>query len=169
MVFEFPELQGPMGGIYAREEGQPEQSGRRSTHQYLPVGVEADAPPSREQLGAAAVTWAAVSLADKLTRSCRLIQLARRSQVRAIRSRCGGTPRADAGAGRSAGPDWDQDRIAAARRWWRTALEVYGRPAPRPANIRHFSYERLLSVMLERGAPVEVVRAVVSPADAERR
>ena len=30
MVFEFPELQGTMGGIYAREEGQPEGSGRRS-------------------------------------------------------------------------------------------------------------------------------------------
>jgi glycyl-tRNA synthetase beta chain len=30
------------------------------------VGVEADAPPSRQQLGPAAVTWAAVSLADKL-------------------------------------------------------------------------------------------------------
>ena len=33
---------------------------------YLPVGVEADAPPARTQLGKAAVTWAAVSLADKL-------------------------------------------------------------------------------------------------------
>src|SRR5207248_2055139 len=33
---------------------------------YLPVGVEADAPPSKAQLGKAAVTWAAVSLADKL-------------------------------------------------------------------------------------------------------
>jgi glycyl-tRNA synthetase beta chain len=33
---------------------------------YLPVGVEADAPPSRLQLGPAATTWAAVSLADKL-------------------------------------------------------------------------------------------------------
>jgi glycyl-tRNA synthetase beta chain len=30
------------------------------------VGVEADAPPTRAQLGKAAVTWAAVSLADKL-------------------------------------------------------------------------------------------------------
>jgi glycyl-tRNA synthetase beta chain len=30
------------------------------------VGVEADAPPSRAQLGKAAVTWAAVSLADKI-------------------------------------------------------------------------------------------------------
>jgi glycyl-tRNA synthetase beta chain len=33
---------------------------------YLPVGVEATAPPTRAQLGQAAVTWAAVSLADKL-------------------------------------------------------------------------------------------------------
>jgi glycyl-tRNA synthetase beta chain len=35
-------------------------------YHYLPVAVEVDAPPSREQLGKAAVTWAAVSLADKL-------------------------------------------------------------------------------------------------------
>jgi glycyl-tRNA synthetase beta chain len=33
---------------------------------YLPVGVEATAPPTKDQLGKAAVTWAAVSLADKL-------------------------------------------------------------------------------------------------------
>ena len=66
MVREFPELQGTMGGIYAREEGQPEAVWKAIYYQYLPVGVEADAPPSRAQLGAAAVTWAAVSLADKL-------------------------------------------------------------------------------------------------------
>ena len=30
------------------------------------MGVEADAPPTKAQLGKAAVTWAAVSLADKL-------------------------------------------------------------------------------------------------------
>lgn len=66
MVFEFPELQGTMGGIYAREEGQPEQVWKAIYYQYLPVGVEADAPPTREQLGSAAVTWAALSLADKL-------------------------------------------------------------------------------------------------------
>src|SRR4029078_11450344 len=35
-------------------------------YQYLPIGVEADAPPSRDQLGAAAVSWASVSLDDKL-------------------------------------------------------------------------------------------------------
>ena len=66
MVFEFPELQGTMGGIYAREQGLPEQVWKAIYFHYLPLAVEAEAPPSKEQLGAAAVTWAAVSLADKL-------------------------------------------------------------------------------------------------------
>jgi glycyl-tRNA synthetase beta chain len=66
MVFEFPELQGTMGGIYAREEGQPEAVWKAIYHHYLPIGVEADAPPSAAQLGEAATVWAAVSLADKL-------------------------------------------------------------------------------------------------------
>jgi glycyl-tRNA synthetase beta chain len=66
MVREFTELQGTMGGIYAREDGQPEAVWKAIYYHYLPVGVEADAPPSKAQLGKAAVTWAAVSLADKL-------------------------------------------------------------------------------------------------------
>jgi len=66
MVFEFPELQGKMGGIYAREEGLPEQVWKAIYYQYLPVGVEPEAPPSRAQLGGAARTWASVALADKL-------------------------------------------------------------------------------------------------------
>ncbi|HYJ92960.1 MAG TPA: glycine--tRNA ligase subunit beta [Vicinamibacterales bacterium] len=66
MVRELTELQGTMGGIYAREEGLPAEIWKAIYYHYLPVGVEADAPPSRQQLGAAAVTWSAVSLADKL-------------------------------------------------------------------------------------------------------
>ncbi|HEY3045513.1 MAG TPA: glycine--tRNA ligase subunit beta, partial [Vicinamibacterales bacterium] len=66
MVREFTELQGTMGGIYARHEGEPEEVWKAMYFHYLPIGVEADAPPSRAQLGKAAVTWAAVSLADKL-------------------------------------------------------------------------------------------------------
>ena len=65
MVFEFPELQGIMGGVYAREEGLPEAVWKAIYYQYLPQGVEADSPPSRKDLGAGAVTWAAVSIADK--------------------------------------------------------------------------------------------------------
>jgi glycyl-tRNA synthetase beta chain len=66
MVRELTELQGTMGGIYAREDGLPEEIWKAIYYHYLPVGVEADAPPTRQQLGGAAVTWAAVSLADKL-------------------------------------------------------------------------------------------------------
>jgi glycyl-tRNA synthetase beta chain len=66
MVREFTELQGVMGGIYAREERQPEAVWKAIYYHYLPVGVEAAGPPTREQLGGGAVTWAAVSLADKL-------------------------------------------------------------------------------------------------------
>ena len=66
MVRELTELQGTMGGIYAREEGLPESIWKAIYFHYLPIGVETDAPPTRQQLGSAAVTWAAVSLADKL-------------------------------------------------------------------------------------------------------
>jgi glycyl-tRNA synthetase beta chain len=66
MVFEFPELQGMMGGVYAREQGLPAAVWKAIYFHYLPIGVDADAPPHRETLGAAATTWAAVSLADKL-------------------------------------------------------------------------------------------------------
>jgi glycyl-tRNA synthetase beta chain len=66
MVRELTELQGTMGGIYAREDGRPEEVWKAIYYHYLPVGVEAGAPPSKEQLGKAAITWAAVSLADKL-------------------------------------------------------------------------------------------------------
>lgn len=66
MVREFTELQGRMGGIYAREEGLPEEVWKAIYFHYLPIGVEGDAAPSRAQLGKAAVSWAAVSLADKL-------------------------------------------------------------------------------------------------------
>ena len=66
MVGEFPELQGVMGGVYAREQGEPEEVWKAIYHHYLPIGIEADAPPSRRALGAAAATWAAVALADKV-------------------------------------------------------------------------------------------------------
>ena len=66
MVGEFPELQGVMGGIYAREDGEPEEVWRAIYYHYLPIGVSADAPPLAKDLGAAGISWAAVSLADKL-------------------------------------------------------------------------------------------------------
>src|SRR5205085_12333215 len=66
MVRELTELQGTMGGIYAREEGQPPEVWKAIYFHYLPIGVEAEAAPTRAQLGGAALTWATVALADKL-------------------------------------------------------------------------------------------------------
>lgn len=66
MVRELTELQGTMGGIYAREDGRPEEVWKAIYFHYLPAAVEPSAPPSREQLGKAAISWAAVALADKL-------------------------------------------------------------------------------------------------------
>ena len=75
MVGEFPELQGTMGGVYAREQGAPEEVWKAIYYHYLPVGVHADAPPTRRDLGAGAETWAAVSLADKLDTLVGLFQV----------------------------------------------------------------------------------------------
>lgn len=66
MVREFTELQGVMGGIYARESGAPEAVWKAIYYQYLPIAVESSAAPSVAALGGGRVTWAAVSLADKL-------------------------------------------------------------------------------------------------------
>ncbi|MCR4373912.1 MAG: glycine--tRNA ligase subunit beta [Acidobacteria bacterium] len=66
MVREFTELQGVMGGIYAREAGEPEAVWKAIYHHYLPVAVEAAGAPAPAALGEGKVTWAAVSLADKL-------------------------------------------------------------------------------------------------------
>jgi len=66
MVREFTELQGTMGGLYAKHEGQPEAVAKAIYFQYLPIGVEPTQPPTREALGAGAIAWAALSVADKL-------------------------------------------------------------------------------------------------------
>ena len=75
MVGEFPELQGTMGGVYAREQGESEEIWKAIYYHYLPVGVESDAPPTPRDLGAGAVTWAAVALADKLDTLVGLFQV----------------------------------------------------------------------------------------------
>ena len=51
MVREFTELQGTMGGIYARHEGLPEAVSKAIYFHYLPVGVEPGQPPTREAAG----------------------------------------------------------------------------------------------------------------------
>ncbi len=60
MVREFPELQGVMGGLYAREQGEPEAVWKAVYSHYRPLGLgeDEDFPLNREGV--------LVSLADKL-------------------------------------------------------------------------------------------------------
>ncbi len=60
MVREFPELQGVMGGLYAREQGEPEPVWKAVYSHYQPTGLGEDDgfPANRE--------GAVVSLADKV-------------------------------------------------------------------------------------------------------
>ena len=58
MVFEFPELQGTMGGHYARHDGESEDVARALAEHYLPVGPSGACP--------SAPVGVAVALADKI-------------------------------------------------------------------------------------------------------
>ncbi len=58
MVTEFPDLQGVMGGCYARKDGEPEAVAQAISEQYMPTRAGGDLPAT--PLGA----W--VALADKL-------------------------------------------------------------------------------------------------------
>jgi glycyl-tRNA synthetase beta chain len=58
MVGEFPELQGIVGGLYARAQGEPEAVARAIYHHYQPAGADDAIPPTLE--------GRLVSLADKL-------------------------------------------------------------------------------------------------------
>jgi glycyl-tRNA synthetase beta chain len=166
MVFEFPELQGTMGGIYAREEGLPEEIWKAIYFQYLPIGVEADAPPSRTQLGAAAVTWAAVSLADKLDTLVALASAGERvtgsRDPFALRRNAQGVIRILADLPELTGISREiplRPLVAEARR-------TLGLGPDAIPEYPAFLYERLPAVLTQRGVPVEVVRAAALPADA---
>ena len=65
MVGEFPELQGVMGGYYARAEGLPDAVADAIRDHYKPVGQGDEVPT--------APVTVAVSLADKLDTICRLL------------------------------------------------------------------------------------------------
>ena len=58
MVREFTELQGVIGGLYARGEGQPEEVWKAIYEHYMPLSLEDECPSTR--------TGALLSIADRL-------------------------------------------------------------------------------------------------------
>ena len=167
MVFEFPELQGTMGGVYARAQGEPEQVWKAIYYHYLPIGVEAEAPPHRQQLGAAAVTWAALSLADKLDTFVSLSSAGEKATGSrdpfALRRQVQGAVRLLMDLPELAGIDRE---ISLATLLAQTA-EVLGTPWPgeleRPAMA--FAVERVRYALEQRRIPLEVARAATADPD----
>ena len=164
MVFEFPELQGTMGGIYAREEGLPEPVWKAIYHQYLPIGVEVDAPPTRAQLGEAAATWAAVSLADKLDTLVGLSNAGEKATGSrdpfGLRRQMHGIVRILMDLPDLAGVDRElglRDLVVAAN-------EQFGGGGGASVNdaVVAFGQERLRYALEQRGYPDEVVRGAIS-------
>ncbi len=164
MVFEFPELQGTMGGIYAREEGLPEPVWKAIYHQYLPIGVEVDAPPTRAQLGEAAATWAAVSLADKLDTLVGLSNAGEKSTGSrdpfGLRRQMHGIVRILMDLPELAGVDRElglRDLVVAAN-------EQFGGGEGASVNdaVVAFGQERVRYALEQRGYPDEVVRGAIS-------
>ena len=151
MVFEFPELQGSMGGVYAREQGLPEPVWRAVYHQYLPVGVEADAAPSKEQLGSAAVTWAAVSLADKLDTVTGLLGAGEKvtgsRDPFGLRRQMHGIVRVLMDLPELTGIDRELD------------LATLGVDGAGAGDVATFAAERVRYALEQRGFPIEIVRA----------
>jgi glycyl-tRNA synthetase beta chain len=165
MVFEFTELQGKIGGIYAREDGHPPQVWRAIYHHYLPVAVEADAAPSRAQLGEATITWAAVSLADKLDTLAGLARAGERATGSrdpfGLRRQMHGVVRVLmdlpelAGIDREIGVRGLLDRAAG-------SFESAGAWDPDAAVA--FAQERVRYALEQRGLSVEVVRGATAAA-----
>lgn len=171
MVFEFTELQGTMGGIYARAEGQPEQVWKAIYYHYLPIGVEADAPPSRAQLGTAAVSWAALSLADKADTFVALSAAGEKATGSrdpfGLRRQVQGAVRVLMDLPELTGIDRE---ISLGAILDRAADGLSGSPVEwsRPETLSQaaaFSLERVRYALEQRGYPVEIARAATSPAD----
>ena len=166
MVFEFPELQGTMGGVYAREEGQPEQVWKTIYHHYLPVGVEADAPPSKADLGAAAVTWAAVALADKLDTVTGLMHAGERATGSrdpfGLRRQMHGIVRILMDLPELTGIERE---IAVGPLADRARQAFVGATGAVTEQAAGFGVERVRFALEQRGFPVEIIRAVTSTPD----
>ena len=179
MVGEFPELQGVMGGVYAREQGEPEEVWKAIYYHYLPVGIEADAPPSKRQLGKAAVSWAAVALADKLDTLVGLFQAGERPTGSrdpfGMRRQAQGLIRILVDLPELTGL---QKRVSLGE-LLKLASHAHGRPGGHEAAEREtqFIRERARYVLEERGFDIRNVRSVthqisldeLRPLDARRK
>jgi len=165
MVRELTELQGTMGGIYAREEGQPPAVWKAIYFHYLPIGVEAEAAPTKDQLGSAAVAWAAVALADKLDSVAGMFAAGERPtgsrDPLGLRRLTQGAVKILADLPEVTGVTARNLLGALLTR----AAEPWGLDADAQQALYAFARERVLYLFEQRGFEVRMVRAVVGDLD----
>jgi len=163
MVFEFPELQGTMGGIYARHEGQPDAVWKAIYYHYLPTAVEPDAPPRRADLLAAAIPWAAVALADKLDTVVGLFKAGERPTGSrdpfGIRRQMQGVVRILMDLPELTGLRLE---VGLGPLIERASTAISTVAAAPPEYMFPFVQERVQFVLEQRGYPIETVRAVTA-------
>jgi len=167
MVRELTELQGTMGGIYAREEGLAEPVWRAIYHHYLPVAAETGAAPSRAELGGAAITWAALSIADKIDTLVALFAAGERPTGTrdpfGLRRQAHGLLKVLVDLPELTGLEVAVD-LGALRREARATLEAMAEPgvtlAPETDDLTTFLAERLRFVFQQRGFTYDEINAV---------
>jgi glycyl-tRNA synthetase beta chain len=172
MVREFTELQGTMGGIYAREAGEPEAVWKAIYHHYLPTAIESTAAPTAAALGTGAITWAAVSLADKLDTLVGLFLAGERPTGSrdpfGLRRHAHGVLRILADAETLTGTPVRtplSTLVARARALYAEAGIGAAAAAGDDAELRGFLAERLAYVFESRGSDRRTIRAVVPGPD----
>jgi glycyl-tRNA synthetase beta chain len=159
-----------MGGIYARDKGEPEAIWKAIYYHYLPTAVEPSAAPTATSLGEAGVTWAAVALADKLDTLVGLFLAGERPTGSrdpfGLRRQAHGIIRilADAEALVGVRVRTTLGSLVAKAREQFAALASSEQTGPAADGLAEFLFERLHHVFESRGADKRTVRAVLPDA-----
>jgi glycyl-tRNA synthetase beta chain len=168
MVREFPELQGMIGGIYLRAEGDRWHNVAEAVRwHYHPVSIEEGSAPARVFSGGDATVFGAVSLADKLDTLAGYFGL---GLVPTGSSDPYGLRRAAQGAVRVLIDFWHADeaeRRPSLRKLAAAAVSGYAGKLKRPEadvlrDLEAFFLDRLRYVFTARGFAPDEVEAVLS-------